>query len=552
MELIYTDANKKDIGVINAATFDLAFGVDENNFELTIPKKNHCCEAGSIIYIEGEEYGGIVDDIELTTSDDMIKYTGRTFHGILNAKIIEPPKGCDYLTLYGDANEVLAQLIDLLDLNDLFKADTKSSGIAIAAFDMYRYVKGYDGIRKMLGSVSAKLKMKWQGRRAVLYAEPIIDYSVNEEFMLSAVTDMSIKKRYNPVNHIIGLGKGELSERKVIHIFTDENGGIMPYSNVLNPVKDSDYILDKRNQQLFGTAEVCDAYDLSNAETVENYILTTQQPIDWAAKFGDYFIQDGADKFKQLASDSEKNYTSQTAKPADWNNAYSNYFIKSGNDYTPVEGTEVISYTKLTAQPRDWNINYGNYFYYDNGVYKSVIGIAKISYKKQTSRPDDWNTNYHSYFVKNYNGAFVNVKAYTAWQANTFYTRLSEIVAPQWLNIYYKKNTTVSAPAWASNKYYTQSSKTVRPPWKRNTYYRLELDNYASIVKGCIEKLEEAWNSDEIDITLNPDRNYDIGDIVGGYDAVTGIFAARQITKKIVKRNSYGNYEISYEEGISI
>lgn len=552
MELIYTDANKKDIGVINAATFDLAFGVDENNFELTIPKKNHCCEAGSIIYIEGEEYGGIVDDIELTTSDDMIKYTGRTFHGILNAKIIEPPKGCDYLTLYGDANEVLAQLIDFLDLNDLFKADTKSSGIAIAAFDMYRYVKGYDGIRKMLGSVSAKLKMKWQGRRAVLYAEPIIDYSVNEEFMFSAVTDMSIKKRYNPVNHIIGLGKGELSERKVIHIFTDENGGITPYSNVLNPVKDSDYILDKRNQQLFGTAEVCDTYDLSNAETVENYILTTQQPRDWAAKFGDYFIQDGADKFKQLASDSEKNYTLQTAKPADWNNAYSNYFIKSGNDYTPVEGTEVISYTKLTAQPRDWNINYGNYFYSDNGVYKSVIGIAKISYKKQTSRPDDWNTNYHSYFVKNYNGAFVNVKAYTAWQANTFYTRLSEIVAPQWQNIYYKKNTTVSAPAWASNKYYTQSSKTVRPSWKRNTYYRLELDNYASIVKGCIEKLEEAWNSDEIDITLNPDRNYDIGDIVGGYDAVTGIFAARQITKKIVKRNSYGNYEISYEEGMSV
>lgn len=50
----------------------------------------------------------------------------------------------------------------------------------------------------------------------------------------------------------------------------------------------------------------------------------------------------------------------------------------------------------------------------------------------------------------------------------------------------------------------------------------------------------------------NPDRNYDIGDIVGGIDHITGIYVSRQITKKIVKRNYDGNYEITYEEGISI
>ncbi len=552
MELIYTDANKKDVGVLNAASFDLAFGVDENDFELTIPKKNHCCEAGSVIYIEGEEYGGIVDGVELTTSDDMIKYTGRTFHGILNSKVIEPPKGCDYLTLYGDANAVLAQLIKLLDLEALFIAESNPADINITAFEMYRYVKGYDGIRKLLNTVSAKLKMKWQGQKVLLYAEPLIDYSISEEFMLSAVADMSIKKQYNSVNHIIGLGSGELAERKVIHIFTDDNGGVMPYANITNPVKDSDYIIDKRNQQLFGTAEVCDIYDLSNAESAENYILTTQQPSDWASKYGDYFVQDGDDKFKQLSSDSEKTYTLQAAKPSDWNNAYGNYFTKIGNDYKAVQGTEVTSYIRLTAQPKDWSINYENYCYFDNGTYKNVSGVIRQSYKKQTKRPSDWSTNYGSYYVKDYSGRFVNVKIYTAWSADSFYTRYTEKVAPQWQDSYYKKNVTVSAPAWAANKYYTQSSKIVRPPWKSNTYYKLELDNYASIVKGCLERLEEAWNSDEVDITLNPDRNYDIGDIVGGFDSITGIYAARQITKKIVKRNYYGNYEISYEEGTSI
>lgn len=556
MELIYTDADKKDIGVINAASFDLAFGVDENDFKLEIPKINHCCVPGSVIYVEGEEYGGIVDGIETSSSDELLTYTGRTFHGILNSKIIQPPSGCDYLTLYGDANEVISEIITLLDLTDLFVAETVPSGIEITAYDMDRYIKGYDGIRKMLNSVSAKLKMKWQGRYVKLYAEPLIDYSVNEEFLLSAVTDMSIKKTYNPVNHMIGLGSGDLSERKVIHIFTDENGGVMPYAEKDSPIKDSDYILDVRNQQLFGKAEVCEVYDLSNAETVENYVLTTAQPKDWAKNFADYYVLDDDDKFKQMSPETENVYTLQSAKPSDWNNGFSNYFVKNGADYQSVQGVEKVSYRRVSSRPKDWSNNYGEYFYYySDGVtaeYKSFSGVTRYSYKKQTKKPSDWRESYNSYYVKDKKGKFASVKNYTVWKANRFYTKYSNTVAPKWNSNCYKKSVSSSAPVWKASTYYTQSSKNIKPVWKSNTYYKQELDNYASIVKGCLERLEKAWNSDDIDITLNPDRNYDIGDIVGGIDPITGISAARQITKKIVKRNYDGIYEISYEEGTSI
>lgn len=556
MELIYTNADKTDVGVIKASTFDLAFGVDENDFELEIPKKEHCCEAGSVIYIEGEEYGGIVDGIELTSSDDMLKYTGRTFHGILNSKVIQPDAGCDYLTLYGDANEILAELIARLDLSDLFVAKDELSGIDITAYDMDRYILGYDGIRKMLNSVSAKLKMKWSGRYVELSAEPLIDYSISDEFLLSAVVDMSIKKQYNPPNHIVGLGTGDLAERKVIHIFTDENGGIMPYANTNMPIKDSDYILDNRNQQLFGRNEVAEIYDLSNAETVENYVLTPVQPKDWNKNFADYYILDDEEKYRQMTPETKDVYSLQNAKPSDWNDGFSNYYTKENGEYKSVQGVESESYKRLTAQPKGWSKNYADYYYrFSDGItneYKSVNGVDKTSYKKQTKRPSDWSTNYNSYYVKNKKGKFVTLSKYASWKANKYYTKYSSTVAPKWKNTFYKKVVTTSVPTWRANTYYTRSSTDIRPPWKSNTYYKQYLDSYAEIVKGCIERLEEAWNCDDVDISLNSDRNYDIGDIVGGVDNITGLYVSRQITKKIVKRNSDGNFEISYEEGTSV
>ncbi len=552
MDLIYTDINGKDIGVLEAVSFDLAYGVDENNFEISIPKNKHCCEAGSLIYIEGTEYGGIVDAIEVNSSDDMLKYTGRTFHGILNSKIIQPPLGYDYLTLYGDANEVIAQLIDLLDLSELFAADTRPSGIKITAYSMERYIAGYDGIRKMLNSVSAKLKIEWNGRRAILSAYPLMDYSVSEEFLLNAVSDMSVKKKYNPVNHIIGLGTGDLSKRKVIHIFTDANGGVMPFATSDNPVKDSDYILDNRNQKLFGKLEVCEIYELSNAQTVENFVLTASQPKDWAKNFSDYYISEKDGSYKQTTVDGQNTYTLQSSKPSDWNDGFSNYYVKEGTEYKSVQGSESENYTLLSAQPVDWMNNYSDYYFSSGQSYIAVEGITNISYRKQTERPLDWSTNYNSYYVKDKNGNFASVSSPRVWTANQFYTQYVSQVAPVWTNTYYKKNVVTTAPAWKSNTYYSQSTKSIRPPWKRNTYYKRYTDSYKSIVSGCVEKLEAAWNSDSVDITLNPSQNYDIGDIVGCVDNITGVYAVRQITKKIVKLDSYGNYEISYEEGKGI
>lgn len=250
MDLIYTTDKKEDIGVMQNFTFDLAFGADENNFELTVNTNNHVCREGYILYIEETEYGGVIDTIRVATDSNKLVYGGRTWHGILESKVIEPDPGEDYLVCDGDANIVLMFLIDRMGLTDLFKVSRKDSGLVISSYKMSRYVKGYLGIRKMLGTVNGKLKMNFQDGFVVLSAEPLVDYSQDDEFDSSQI-DFDVKKNYRPVNHMICLGRGDLAERHVIHLYTDKSGSI------------------SHTQTQFGMNEVTDIYENVNAESDE-------------------------------------------------------------------------------------------------------------------------------------------------------------------------------------------------------------------------------------------------------------------------------------------
>ena len=141
MDLIYMNTDKEDEGVMQDYTFDMAFGADENDFQCEIMLDKHCCGAGFYLYSEGTEYGGIVDSIAVDTEADAVTYSGRTWHGMLDSKIIEPDAGADYLTLSGEANEVLGELIARLGLELLFVASVEDSGIEVS-YKMNRYITG--------------------------------------------------------------------------------------------------------------------------------------------------------------------------------------------------------------------------------------------------------------------------------------------------------------------------------------------------------------------------------------------------------------------------
>nr|DAZ26437.1 MAG TPA: hypothetical protein [Caudoviricetes sp.] len=605
MDLIYADENRIDQGVMDAYELDMAYGSDENNFTCTIDRGSHCCTEGFFLYVEGEEYGGIVDKVKVNTEKDEITYSGRTWHGILEKKIICPEDGQDYAVFDGEANKVLQTIIDRIDLGDLFEASTEDTGIQIQAFQMDRYIDAYTGICKMLKDADAKLNIIWKNKKVVLSAQLRQDYSQDEEFNTAQV-DFTIEKNYRPVNHIICLGQGDLKNRAVIHLFCDENGGIQPYATKDIPLQDSDYILGTSRKVMDGEDEVVEILDYPNAEITENYILLSTQPSDWKKNSTAYFFQDDKDKFKEVeevevgyklqkiqpydwavnfseyyvkSGNTYKNVEGQTvmqlqtSQPSDWGTKYEDYFTKNGSSYPSVKGVEKTTYRKQAKKPSDWSKNYKNYFeFYSDGVtskYQNVSGITKYRYVLQTRKPTDWADSCTSYYKKKKKGGYENVsktkkKKAPAWRAKTYYTRISYEVPPAWkANHYYTEVNTVSAPAWSANKYYTQNDnaapswsqnkyysetdETVAPAWTANKYFKMVTDQYAVMVQNAVERMEEAHQADDMKIALEEtEQVYDVGDIVGTSEETTGITAVQEVCKKIIKINN-DDVTITYE-----
>lgn len=310
MDLIYMNANKEDLGVLQDYELDLAFGSDENNFECTIQAGSHCCEPGYYLYAEGTEYGGIVDSISNNTDTNDVTYSGRTWHGILQSKVILPLQENEeysgevdtdgirqvetqlfidygvtvtqvsdmlfidsevggvevetenangtlvlrYLVLSGDANACIQFIIDRVGLSDLFQAASAFSGVNIDKYQFSRFTDVYSGLCKMLKSAGLKLKTTFQNGKVVLSAVRIHDYSQDEEFD-SGLVGFRSKKNFRSVNHLICLGSGELENRMVIHLYADESGNI------------------SQTQTLFGMDEYTAVYDYSSIESEEELIL---------------------------------------------------------------------------------------------------------------------------------------------------------------------------------------------------------------------------------------------------------------------------------------
>lgn len=245
MDLIYTNAKREDLGVLLDYELDLAFGEDENDFECQIQADQHCCEDGSFLYIEGTEYGGIVDSIEVDTAANEVTYRGRTWHGILGSKVIIPLKTGEgstasvtvktadssgaslvdkYLVISGDANRCIDFIINRCGLESLFMASSALAGVNIN-YQFNRYTDAYSGLVKMLSSAGLKLCVEVKNGQAVLSSEAKYNYATDDEFD-SDLVEFKLRKNYKAVNHLICLGSGELENRMIVHLYADSSGNI--------------------------------------------------------------------------------------------------------------------------------------------------------------------------------------------------------------------------------------------------------------------------------------------------------------------------------------
>ena len=304
MDLIYMNSAKEDIGVLSDYELDLAFGEDENDFECRVQKEAHCCNAGYYLYIENTEYGGIVDGIESNTGSGEVVYSGRTWHGILGSKIILPLKESEtaetesgitqegstltilsgvtveqkvarlyitdgvarsgrvtietvdsngvslvdrYLVISGSANDCIYFILERCGLTGLFEVDQENGGSQIVKFQFNRFTDAYSGLARMLKSAGLKMTLRFSGGKVIAAAA---QRGASDELDSDHV-DLTVKKKYHTINHLICLGTGELENRTIIHLYADEEGNI------------------SHEQTQFGMDEYTAIFEYPNAESVE-------------------------------------------------------------------------------------------------------------------------------------------------------------------------------------------------------------------------------------------------------------------------------------------
>lgn len=256
-QLIVASSKLKDITPVMDAYTDVAVG-GENTFEVKVSRKKwrEYLTFGNVLYVKNTEYGGIIGEVDTDTSTDTVSLLGYTWRGLLDKKIIQPPDGQDYRKVSGELNTVIGMLISGC-FGNYFVVSKESTGVNVNNYQFERYCTLLYGIEKMLKSVDYKLQIKYiqqeQGQPGYieLAAVPVVDYSQQIELSQDSQMHFTLKNIKNGVNHLICLGKGELQDRQVVHLYVQEDGTI------------------GKTQYYTGVEEIAETYEDTSSESAE-------------------------------------------------------------------------------------------------------------------------------------------------------------------------------------------------------------------------------------------------------------------------------------------
>lgn len=204
----------------------------------------------------GTEYGALIEELDSWTDEKEEKWMGNAFRKFLQEFIIEPPEGQDYKIVEGDAHVVMRQILNGA-FDNLFTIPEESSGIKIENYQFDRYTDALAGFTKMLIRKNARIniEIKQGGSNEpfsiVLSAVPIQNLSSEIEYSQDSKIAINLRESRRGINHLICLGKGELKNRQVVHLYAQLDGSV------------------SKEKYYTGLKERTAIYDLSNAESME-------------------------------------------------------------------------------------------------------------------------------------------------------------------------------------------------------------------------------------------------------------------------------------------
>lgn len=251
MELIVTDSAGNTLFPL--ANFELDMdsgwggGVD-NTFDLIVRDPGvPLPRAAWRICADGTEIGGRVEGYELRTgrASSELHWTGSTWSGVLGKRLLWPDAGQDYLTLSGDANEVLRGAVRRLGLASFFDVPEAAAGRSLSYRCSRDAPDAWTNLRLAMRSAGLRLDATWVGGSCRLSATPVTDWRGKVD---SDLIDFDLAAALLVTNHIKAAGKGELSARQVVDVYADSKGAVGP------------------NKAMAGVFEVEEYYDANNSE----------------------------------------------------------------------------------------------------------------------------------------------------------------------------------------------------------------------------------------------------------------------------------------------
>lgn len=260
MDLIKTDQYGRQIGYVQGANIDFEVGADEsdsiNDFEIELKRWNWdgSIEYGSRVFSPDTEYGGIVREISTDTSANVIRAKGDTWRGMMTKKIIQPLSGQDYAVASGELNSIIKDKIET-EFPGLFYGVAVDTGVAVNNYQFDRYCTLHAGLVKMLKSVGYRLNIRYQegdvGMAGYVRVEAVPINDLSSEYVLTNDNNMNFTTDDNRrgINHLICLGKGELKDRLVIHLYTDQNGAISQTQQYFKGMEEITAIYDSNGSE---------------------------------------------------------------------------------------------------------------------------------------------------------------------------------------------------------------------------------------------------------------------------------------------------------------
>lgn len=264
MELIHANAARNELGAVrDMQSFDAEIstrtdaGEAGNSWQLRLGAESWQAspiQQGHYLYVDGTEWGGPVEKVAHSTLEGIITLSGCTWRGMLQRKVICPPEGNAHLLFNEVAVRKLLAEVVLPQLGELFSvSDEQADALLTASF---RYEAMLRGLRRVLAAAGLGMDVRYSSARRMAEISTRRLQNFADSIDLSQDYGMDIRTTSGSLtgyNHVVALGRGELTERQVLQLYRLDNGTIT----------------DKAPSWAGTLKERAQVYDYSSAETEE-------------------------------------------------------------------------------------------------------------------------------------------------------------------------------------------------------------------------------------------------------------------------------------------